>query len=238
MIRVFCDFDGTVASADVGNALFRTFSGGRTEAIVAEYLQGSIDAPECFRRECEAIGTVSRAELGAFVDSFDLDPGFPSFVSFCREQDMPLMILSDGLDFYVKRILDRHGFGMIPFKANKAVFHGDGDGARLSVEFPYRDEHCDRCGNCKKNHLATLSADEDVIVYVGDGFSDRCAVRHADIVFAKKRLIAFCQEENISYHEYRDFNDVRGRLERMLAGGEIRQRREAVMARRALFVAE
>lgn len=238
MIRIFCDFDGTVASADVGNALFRTFSGGRTEAIVEEYLQGSIDAPECFRRECEAIGTVSRGELGAFVDSFGLDPGFPAFVSFCREHSMPLMILSDGLDFYVKRILDRHGFGMVPFRANTAVFHGEGDRIRLSVGFPYRDEHCDRCGNCKKNHLATLSADDDVIVYVGDGFSDRCAVRHADIVFAKKRLIGYCQEENISYHEYRDFNDVRGRLERMLADAEIRQRREAVMARRALFLAE
>lgn len=238
MIRMFCDFDGTVASTDVGNALFRNFSGGRTEAIVEEYLQGSINAPECFRRECEAIGTVSRAELGDFIDSFDLDPGFPALVSFCRERHMPLMILSDGLDLYVNRILERHGFGAIPFRANRAVFEAVGDRVRLSVEFPYRDEHCDRCGNCKKNHLAVLSADDDVIVYAGDGFSDRCAARHADIVFAKKRLIGYCQEENISYHEYQDFHDVRSRLERLLAAGEVRQRREAAMARRALFVAE
>ena len=38
-----------------------------------------------------------------------------------------------------------------------------------------------------------------MIVYVGDGYSDRCPVQYADIVFAKGDLQTYCQEQNISY---------------------------------------
>jgi 2-hydroxy-3-keto-5-methylthiopentenyl-1-phosphate phosphatase len=238
MVRVYCDFDGTVVTGDVGNALFRTFAGVRAVAIVEKYLKGTINARECLLRECEAVGTVSRDDLEAFADGFALDGGFPAFVSFCRAHEMPIVILSDGLDFYVKRILERHGFGSIPFFANKTVFSTDAELTTLSAEFPYRDEHCDQCGNCKRNHIAVQSADDDVVIYIGDGISDRCPVRYADVVFAKNDLIKNCQESNISYFEYHDFVDVRKRLERLRGRKLVKPRREAAMARRALFIAE
>ena len=84
--------------------------------------------------------------------------------------------------------------------------------------------------------MVVNSADEDLLVYIGDGISDRCPVRYADVIFAKRSLIVYCQKENITYHEFKDFNDVRMRLEVLIAQKRKRQRREAVMARRDVFL--
>ena len=81
-----------------------------------------------------------------------------------------------------------------------------------------------------------MSGDDDIIVYVGDGISDRCPVRYADIVFAKHGLVPYCQEQNISYHDYSHFGDVQVRLEKFLQQKRIKKRREAAMARRDLFM--
>jgi 2-hydroxy-3-keto-5-methylthiopentenyl-1-phosphate phosphatase len=88
--------------------------------------------------------------------------------------------------------------------------------------------------------MLSLSADEDIIIYVGEGYSDRCPVRFADVVFAKDDLLRHCQEENISYYAYRQFCDVEERLRQLLAGGDrkggLRKRRQAELARREVFL--
>ncbi|MGH2569116.1 MAG: MtnX-like HAD-IB family phosphatase, partial [Bacteroidota bacterium] len=66
--------------------------------------------------------------------------------------------------------------------------------------------------------------------------SDQCPVRYADIVFAKHNLIPYCQQQNITYHEYRHFGDVQVRLKTILQQKRVRTRREAAMARREVFM--
>jgi 2,3-diketo-5-methylthio-1-phosphopentane phosphatase len=236
MVRVFCDFDGTASSEDVGNQLFRTFAGEKAVEIVQRYLSDAINARQCLQEECAAVESLTPQELERFIEQFSLDQYFKEFVEFCESRQIPLGILSDGLDFYVERILRRQGFDRIPFFANHVDFVQTGSRTTLVPSFPYSDSECDRCANCKRNHLLTLSADEDVIVYIGDGISDRCPVRFADIVFAKRRLIKYCQQQNISYHEFHHFGDVRRRLEQILQRKRIKQRREAAMARREAFM--
>jgi 2-hydroxy-3-keto-5-methylthiopentenyl-1-phosphate phosphatase len=236
MVRVFCDFDGTTASHDVGEQLFRTFAGAQAVEIVRGYLDGSITAQQCLRRECAAVESASPEELERFIEQFALDPHFKEFVVFCEARGIPLVILSDGLDFYVGRMLRRNGLERLPFFANHLEFSREGPATKLVPSFPYTDSECDQCANCKRNHLLTLSADDDIIVYVGDGMSDRCPVRYADVVFAKRGLIKHCQQQNISYHEFRHFGDVRTRLEQLLQRKRIKKRREAEMARREVFL--
>jgi 2,3-diketo-5-methylthio-1-phosphopentane phosphatase len=238
MIRVFCDFDGTMTIEDVGNRLFRTYSGQESEAIVEDYHAGRINARECLRRECAASGIMSPGTIRSFADPFPLDPYAVEFVRFCETKGIPFTILSDGLDLYVEPILAKARLGGVPWFANHGSFVQTEKGSVLVPSFPYRDEHCDLCGNCKRNHMVTQSGDDDVLVYIGDGISDRCPVRYADVVFAKRDLIKYCQEQNISYFEFRHLGDVRDRLEQILSQGKVRQRREAAMARRDVFIAE
>lgn len=235
MLRVFSDFDGTIAVEDVGSQLFRRFAGSRAVEIVRKYLDGTITARDCLTQECQAVENVTVSELEQFVNQFSLDAPFGPFVEFCRHRSIPVVVLSDGLDFYVERLLKRHGFEGLPFLSNHLEFVQQGPSTKLSPSFPYTDAECLRCGNCKRNHLLTLSGDDDIIVFIGNGMSDRCPVRYADIVFAKGELIRYCQEQNITYHEFRDFSDVERRLELILQRKRIRKRREAEMARREVF---
>ncbi len=236
MLRVYCDFDGTIVREDVGNRLFRTFAPDNAEKIVRRYLDGAINARECLTLECEAVPRMDRSTFDRFVGGFEVDPTFPAFVAWCRSKDMPVMVLSDGLDAYVGPILARAGLSDLPFAANRALFHVTDGVPRVGVVFPYRDETCDQCGNCKRNHMLVTSADDDVLVYIGDGISDRCPVHFADVVFARKSLIAYCQKENITYHTFDNFHDVRLRLERLRSEKRLHQRREAAVARRAVFM--
>jgi 2-hydroxy-3-keto-5-methylthiopentenyl-1-phosphate phosphatase len=54
------------------------------------------------------------------------------------------------------------------------------------------------------------------VVYVGDGLSDKCAVREAELVFAKGDLSRFCEKEGIRHHLFSDFGDVCQILRRLL----------------------
>lgn len=235
MMRIYSDFDGTIAVHDIGNQLFRTFAGTRALEIVQHYLDGTMTARECLTQECAAAGSVTAAELESFVHQFSLDPSFGAFVEFCRNRNIPLVVLSDGLDFYVEHLLKKHGHEGLLFFSNHLEFVKEGKVTKMVPSFPHTDAECLLCGNCKRNHLLTLSGDDDIIVYIGDGISDRCPVRYADIVFAKGSLIRYCQEQNVTYHEFRDFTDVTNRLEMLLQRKRIKKRQEAEMARREVF---
>ncbi len=236
MIRVYCDFDGTVCRDDVGELLFRFFAGERAVQIVRRYRAGEINARECLEQECGAVDNLRLEDLEAFTEPFELDPSFSAFAGWCETQGIPLTILSDGLDVYVGRLLERGGFGRLPWFANHAELLREGERLRLVPSFPHRDAECPQCANCKRNHMLTMSGDDDVIVYVGDGISDRCPARYADVVYAKNGLAAYCQEQNITYHTYTDFGDEREHLERLLRMRRVRRRQTAHHARRQAFL--
>lgn len=238
-LRLFVDFDGTVARADVGNTFFRTFGGERCTELVRAYRAGEISAEECFRRELDNIGSARPAALEAFVQAQEITPGFPALVQFCRTHAIECTIVSDGLDFYIRGMLARMGLDDLPVFSNMLVWHQDGDGCvRGSITFPHANAECERCGCCKRNIVLNGSGEEDVIAYVGDGYSDRCPVEFADIVFARDELQAYCQQNNISYYLFDSFVDVTDRLAGLLQRRTIRRRRRAEQRRREAFVAE
>ncbi len=235
MVRVYCDFDGTVCPEDIGEQLFRAFVGDRAQEIADALMRGEITAQEWMRRECEAIPAIDESAFEDFLRRFAVDSQFVGIVQFAEERGMAVVVVSDGLDAYVSRLLTRAGLERLPFFANIARFVSNDGRGRLEVTFPHTDAECGRCGNCKRNHMLTQSADDDIIVYVGDGYSDQCPVRFADVVFARRHLVKYCQMQNITYHPFRNFGDVRLRLQRLMRQGPLKHRREAVMARREVF---
>lgn len=244
MIRIFSDFDGTITREDVGDALFERFGGEASLKAVAEYRSGALPATACFEAECSACGDVDEGELGRFLDAREIDGTFGEFAGWCGEMDIPLVILSDGMDYYLSRILERHGLGHVDLRANHLdLGPSPVPGAvRFTPSFPYTDEVCDRCACCKRNHMLTDSADEDVIVYIGEGYSDRCPARYADLVFAKDDLLRWCRENSVACYEYSSFRDVSARIGKMLTPGPagrprgLPHRRRAAIARRDLYL--
>ena len=201
---VFSDFDGTIAVKDVGNRLFYHFSNGRSEGPVTRWRRDEIDSRQCLEEEARLIRDITEAEVYEFVDRFELDPGFAGFVSLCREHALPLYILSDGLDLYVRRLLDKNGIDGLPVVANQAKI----ENSRLKVSWPYFAQSCGKCGNCKGYHLRRLKQSGRLAVYIGDGKSDVCAVPEADVIFAKGDLAEFCRRERIDFLPFDDFSTI------------------------------
>jgi 2-hydroxy-3-keto-5-methylthiopentenyl-1-phosphate phosphatase len=50
------------------------------------------------------------------------------------------------------------------------------------------------------------------IVYVGDGYSDRCAAEASDRVFATKELARYLDDRGVIYEPFDDFHDIARRL--------------------------
>ena len=245
MIKIFVDFDGTITRQDVGDAMFEHFGGIRCADIVKDYYREKISAVECLEQECLACGEVDKVDLDAFVDDQEIDSTFVDFVKFCNSSGLDCTIVSDGMSYYIERILHNNRLADVQFFSNALdlVQIDSTSKVRFKPSFPYTDEDCDRCACCKRNHMLRLSSDDDTIVYIGEGYSDRCPARYADVVFAKGDLLKYCQQENISFFEYQTFADVVARLENILStkrpNGEIVglwKRRRAELARREIFM--
>jgi 2-hydroxy-3-keto-5-methylthiopentenyl-1-phosphate phosphatase len=243
-IKIFSDFDGTITIKDVGDTMFETFGGKQCLDFIELYREERISAVKCFQLECEACGSVDKKELDDFLDSQVIDESYLEFVIFCNEHGFSHSILSDGMDYYIQRILDNNSVGNVPFYSNKLEFIPieNSKRVRFKPSFPYTDEVCDRCACCKRNIILTMSSDEDVIIYIGEGYSDRCPARYADIVFAKDELLRYCQQENISFFEYKSFGDIQRRIMTLLDSPKkqgkngIRKRRQAELARREVYI--
>jgi len=233
-VRIHIDFDGTITTRDVGNALFRTFGGPACDELIRRYHDGEISAQECFLGEAAAAGTVDAGRLEAFLGEQTIDEGFPDFVEYCRRMAYDVLVLSDGLDLYIAPILSRAG--SVAFASNRATI--DPVHRTLELAFPHGNAECDRCACCKRNLMLNGTPDEDVLVYIGEGYSDRCPASFADIVFAKDNLQTYCREQNISYIPYGSFRDVQRSLELLAVRRRLRRRYRAAVKRKEVFIAE
>ena len=128
------------------------------------------------------------------LENVRVRPGLPELV----ERFHPLVV-SSGLHELIEPVLGREGVE-VELLANRAVPSPDG------WRVIWRDESvCPVCGQaCKRR---TLPA-EGPIVYVGDGYSDRCAALAADRVFATRGLAQYLDELGVAYEPFDDLHDV------------------------------
>jgi 2-hydroxy-3-keto-5-methylthiopentenyl-1-phosphate phosphatase len=238
---VLSDFDATISLEDTGLAMMRHLS-PESSALAWElehrWREGEIDSMKCLAGQW-ALTEWSEAELLSFIDALPIDPAFDDFARRVQALGARLAIVSDGLDLYVHRILRREGFitcdGLteaVPFsplacnemvagRARRseqggeiAVFanHAEMTARGLVITFPYADEACSDCGNCKRKHLRDLRRLYERVIYIGDGFSDRCASQEADILFAKSHLAEICEAAGRDYVPFDGFADILARL--------------------------
>ncbi len=231
---VFTDFDGTITRNDIGNTMFKFFgNSGESAEAFRESREGIISVQESWQRSCATVESLSLTAFDSFVERQEIDTGFHRFEQYCSSKSIPIHILSDGFDLYIRHVLQREQLGHLPFYSNELVIE---PGGTITPRFPYADEECVMCANCKRNHLLTKSGDENVIVYIGNGYSDQCPSKYADVVFAKGTLLRYCERKNITYHRFESFDDVLSKFKELVDGGRPRKRRAAELARKEIFM--
>lgn len=234
--HIFSDFDGTITLSDVCIDIIERF--GQLEPYLSKLASGEIKLREfwqqtlrTFPAELEIEEMYKFAKEKAEVDKFFID-----FVSFCRQNGIPFEILSDGFDFYIQAVLEKIGLDNIQFFANSIVKLG----AFFYPVFNYANESClcDNVGSCKRNIALSLLKDDEVLIYIGDGYSDFCMVEYADIVFAKGILSRYCNKYRIPHYNYKTFYDIIFILKKLLDNKLLKPRRQAQLNRKKAFEIE
>ncbi len=235
MYKIYCDFDETVSTRDVGSQILARFGTPKAFEIWKEFDSGSMSAAECLRVACETVTDIDEVVLMAIYAAQTLKPGFVEFANYCQAEQLDLRITSDGFSCYIRPILARHGLAHLPIWTNEIE---KTDSGGLSMVLPHQREGCDRCASCKCAGILTTSDDADTIVYVGDGYSDWCPAQMADVVFACRDLKRQCGELGIPHHPFEDFTEVQAILENYLRDRPKYRREQAHRKRKELITIE
>ncbi len=158
-------------------------------------------------------GELLRSEAAAMPQ----DEAFPDFVSAAQSRGALVEIVSDGLGFYVESNLAALGVRDVFLATNANRVESGGEG----MSFPFGHPTCFVCGTCKRERVRLHQAAGRVVVFVGDGTSDRFGAAHADLVFAKEGLARMCASEGWPFIEWDSFVDVSAEVERAFAHGRL-----------------
>jgi 2,3-diketo-5-methylthio-1-phosphopentane phosphatase len=234
-IKIFIDFDGTISSKDVGREIFLNF-GNKEIAfnILNDFQNGLISSKNCWEKLIENTYLISEQDLNKIIDDIPIDSSFHRFVDFCSREFIDIFIISDGFDFYIKRILKRENLEQIKFFSNVLRLK---DG-KLSAEFPYFNPDYPRFSNPKMIHIMDNSSDDDFTIYIGDGNSDTESAQYCDLIFAKDELLKFCEKNRISFYSYKNFDDIQKIIMKLLSRKRLRKSHRAYLKRKFAYEAE
>lgn len=235
-LKAFIDFDGTITLEDVGEKIFQRF--GKTEKvnqIIENLLTDKISSRQCWDELCNSVGSVSKNDLDEFIDSIEVDSTFIAFAKFCFNNEIEMIVLSDGFDYYIERIFYKAGLKELKYYSNKLFVDENGC---LRAEYPHFDSNSPTSANCKRNHIINHSADDDYTIYIGDGNSDKDAAQYCDFIFAKRDLARFCSVERISFYPFKNFNEITEKLIELISKKNLRKRHQAQLKRKSAYMAE
>jgi 2,3-diketo-5-methylthio-1-phosphopentane phosphatase len=217
-VSVLIDFDGTISLHDVGDMLLAGLVEDQAAVRAKDqaYVEHRVGSRELIAWDMEVLPR-DPATLLAVVDDIPLDESFRDLVRVADEAGAAIEIVSDGVGFHVERMLERLGLASLPVATNTSVLGRGGEG----VSFPYGNPACLVCGTCKRERVRRHQAEGRAVVFVGDGPSDRYAAHHADVVFAKWSLAAWCEVIGVRYEPWERLADVAEWLEQALFDGRL-----------------
>ncbi|NEK37403.1 MtnX-like HAD-IB family phosphatase [Rhizobium leguminosarum] len=212
-MQVFCDFDGTISKEDVTDLVLERFALPEWHEIEDQWIDGKITSAQCMRRQVRLI-EATREELDAFLDTIEIDSAFVAFKEFCERTGLSLIIVSDGVDHFISRVLARHGLPDIQIIANRLVGGSDAGKAAFDLDFPFMSAACAGGSGVCKCDLVKPSGDQ---IYVGDGRSDFCVSHEPMLVFAKAKLADYCHAQRIPFIPYDSFADIQASVAGILS---------------------
>jgi 2-hydroxy-3-keto-5-methylthiopentenyl-1-phosphate phosphatase len=201
------DYDGTITEKDLLQQIAYTF--GDPE-IVGALDRGLDEGTVTLRDEIVGEYATVRAPLDEVIawtfERTRIRPGVREFVQLCRDEGWRMVVVSSGFNELIEPILAREGIE-VEVLANRVDPRPEG----WIVDWRY-GEKCPVCGQSCKRATVEALAEGGELVYIGDGYSDRCAGEAADRVFATRRLAAHLEEKGLPYEPFEDFFEIAAAL--------------------------
>ena len=206
--HIYCDFDGTITQTDTVNEFYKRFADKNWILSEEKWKKGEISSRENTITQLGLVKEVSPKDLFEFLDSIKIDNYFLDFISFIKRHDVGFTILSDGFDLFIEHTLRKYGLSHIDFYANHLIYKDN----KFNIEFPYYNNDCKKgAGMCKCGKVLHKS-----FCYIGDGTSDLCVAKNADVLFATKSLHNYCVKNLITHYKFETFKEIKNILEEKL----------------------
>jgi 2-hydroxy-3-keto-5-methylthiopentenyl-1-phosphate phosphatase len=197
------DFDGTITEEDLLDTIAQTFGDPAVYQEVDHGLdEGRLPLREVITREFAPVRRPLDEVVQWELDNVRVRPGFRELVEAAKEHDWRLTVVSSGFHELIEPIFEREEVE-VDLHANRVDPRPDG----WRVLWQYGDD-CGTCGESCKRSVAEELAGDGELVYIGDGYSDRCAAELADRVFAIRSLARYLDERGIAYEPFEDFHDI------------------------------
>ena len=201
------DFDGTVTKTDLLDTIAERFGDPVVYQEVEDGLHGGgMPLREVITREFRPVRKPLEDVVRWVLENVELRPGFGELVELADERGWRVVIVSSGFHELIEPILEQAGVE-VELHANRVDPRPDG----WIVDWRY-DESCDSCGeSCKRSVVRAFAGDAE-IVYIGDGYSDRCAAEASDRVFATRGLARYLGERGVPFEGFDDFHEIAASL--------------------------
>lgn len=202
---IFCDFDGTVTEKDNIISIMNNFAPPGWNELKDAVLDRRISIREGVGKMFSLLPVGLKDEIIQYaVENAKIRQGFQEFLLFAEDEEIPVYIVSGGIDFFIDPIIK-------PFGPIAGVYCNGSDFTKetIQIEWPNScDEHCaNDCGCCKPSIMRKLVQSETYKIVIGDSVTDIEAAKQADVVFARDYLKAKCEELEIPYIPFETFYD-------------------------------
>ncbi|KAK0627447.1 HAD-like domain-containing protein [Immersiella caudata] len=225
----FTDFDGTITQQDSNDFITDNLGFGREERKKGnvDVLFGRRHFRDAFQEMLDSIKAPFQECIDVLLKNITLDEGFKEFYVWARENNVPIVILSGGMEPIIRALLENYlgkeeaetlqivsnNVAARPGKSiNEAggwtiIYHDDsGFGHDKSLEI--------------RPYAALPEGERPVLFYAGDGVSDLSAAKETDLLFAKagRDLVSYCERENVPFKTFDSFVDILATVKAIAAG--------------------
>jgi 2,3-diketo-5-methylthio-1-phosphopentane phosphatase len=202
---VLCDFDGTITTIDTAEFILARFAQGNWRLFERQFENGKITLEECLTRQFSLVRASEKQILEELkgVVTFRLD--FRKLAECCKENHIPLIIVSAGLDFVIQHFLKlNHCQDLVEVYAAKTAFSANG------IRFTFPTLFYKSSDNFKHDIVKHYESQGRKVVYIGDGLADYKAAKDADYSFVIEgsRLARLCKSHGIPCKNITDFQKV------------------------------
>jgi 2-hydroxy-3-keto-5-methylthiopentenyl-1-phosphate phosphatase len=196
---VVLDFDGTITEEDMLDLVCRELGDPDVYAEVDAALErGEIRLVDDIERKLATVRRPQPEVVEWVCRRARIRPGFDDLLETAAAIGRRVVVVTSSVRELVEPVLGERA-GRVEIVAGSIGAGWCADLAQL--------EPCGECGEpCKRGAVARLGTDD--VVYVGDGWSDRCVAQMAPRVYARDGLARYLDEHGVAYEPFADLHDV------------------------------
>lgn len=209
---VFCDFDGTITAVETFVAIFKEFAPDISAELLPQMYSREITIRQGVRQILESIPSRRYPEILEFTRSQPTRSGFVELLDFLDTHQVPLVVVSGGLQGMVEVVLGELVQRVQAIHAIEVNVSNE----YLQIHSPYED------GTemvAKVNVIQQYG--EMHAIAIGDSLTDLNMALYAPTVFARDRLAEYLDQHQKSYIPWNDFFDVRDFLHQEWRSGKV-----------------